>query len=440
MSSAGIARPMTQTRPRPLHDALMANRRLMIMAFAFSAAMSILALTTSFYMLQVYDRVLTSRSVETLMLLTVIAVSAIAVFGWLDSLRLRLLQRIGMRVADALGKRVLRAMVASASQTGGRPQPQRACATWRPSATSSAARLQRDDGRAVHGDLPDRARDAALGSAAHRASWAARSSSLHRLRQPAHDQRRRWSSRSSFRRARTISPKTACAMPTCWKAWACRRPSSTRWREQWIDSCGKSSVSSDRDSRLSSMSRAVRLLIQIFLLGTGALLILDLPGDGRHHDRASIIGARALAPIESRVATWKSVIAARLAWIRLDDLLEHAPKRDEGMALPAPTGRLQALSASAIVHPPTRRTILNSMSVSISCRASRSASSARRPRASRPWLRLLDRGVAVQRRAACGWTAPTSMPGRAPSSAGTSATCRRTSNCSPARCARTSRA
>ena len=93
---------MTQTRPRPLHDALMANRRLMIMAFAFSAAMSILALTTSFYMLQVYDRVLTSRSFETLTLLTVIAFSAIAVFGWLDSLRLRLVQRIALRTADAL--------------------------------------------------------------------------------------------------------------------------------------------------------------------------------------------------------------------------------------------------------------------------------------------------------------------------------------------------
>src|SRR6202000_729944 len=99
--------------------ALMANRRLMIMAFAFSAAMSLLALTTSFYMLQVYDRVLTSRSFETLLLLTIIAFTAIAVFGWLDSLRLRLVQRIALRTADALGKRVLRAMVSTSSLNGG---------------------------------------------------------------------------------------------------------------------------------------------------------------------------------------------------------------------------------------------------------------------------------------------------------------------------------
>ncbi len=54
-----------------------------------------------------------------------------------------------------------------------------------------------------------------------------------------------------------------------------------RWHEQWIGSMRpKSSVSSDRDAKLTSMSRAVRLLIQIFLLGAGALLILNLQATG----------------------------------------------------------------------------------------------------------------------------------------------------------------
>ncbi len=97
MSAAGRTNPLAPARPSPLRDAIAANRRLLMVAFGFSAAMSILALTTSFYMLQVYDRVLTSRSIETLSLLTLIAVGALAVFGWLDSLRLRLVQRIAMR-------------------------------------------------------------------------------------------------------------------------------------------------------------------------------------------------------------------------------------------------------------------------------------------------------------------------------------------------------
>jgi len=87
--------------------------------FGFSAAMSVLTLTTSFYMLEVYDRVLTSRSQETLILLTLIAIGALVIMGLLDSLRLRILQRIGMRIGDSLASRVLRAMVATNSQSGG---------------------------------------------------------------------------------------------------------------------------------------------------------------------------------------------------------------------------------------------------------------------------------------------------------------------------------
>ena len=100
----------------PVDAALTKSRPMFVAAFEFSAAMSVLALTTSFYMLQVYDRVLTSRSVDTLILLTVIAVVGISVFGVLDSLRVRLLNRIGLRVADALAPEVLRAMIATASR------------------------------------------------------------------------------------------------------------------------------------------------------------------------------------------------------------------------------------------------------------------------------------------------------------------------------------
>jgi ABC-type protease/lipase transport system fused ATPase/permease subunit len=100
----------------PVGSALGANRRLFGFVFLFSAAMSILALTTSFYMLEVYDRVLTSRSVETLFLLSAIAVIAIVVFAVIDTLRLRLLIRAGMRTAAILSPPVLRAMVSSSSR------------------------------------------------------------------------------------------------------------------------------------------------------------------------------------------------------------------------------------------------------------------------------------------------------------------------------------
>src|ERR1700709_644295 len=93
------------------------------------------------------------------------------------------------------------------------------------------------------------------------------------------------------------------------------------WRRKWIEAQRASAAASDRDSRLGSISKGVRLLIQIFLLGAGALLILDFKATGGIMIGASIIGGRALQPIETIVGSWKSIIALRLAWTRIVDLL-----------------------------------------------------------------------------------------------------------------------
>ena len=350
---------MTQTRPRPLYDAVMANRRLMIMAFAFSAAMSLLALTTSFYMLQVYDRVLTSRSFETLVLLTLIAFSAIGVFGWLDSLRLRLVQRIALRTADALGKRVLRAMVASASQTGGGVSRNglRDLETVKNFIGSPAVSTLMDAPFTVVFLLVLLALHWALllivlaggGILILLALLGQRVTNATLVQSIELQARTHNFAEDGLRNADVL------------EGMGMSQTFVDRWHEQWISSMRKSSISADRDSKLTSMSRAVRLLIQIFLLGVGALLILDLQATGGIMIAASIIGARALAPIEAGVATYKSYIAARLAWIRLDEILNTAPRRDEGMALPAPKGRLSAQRAG-FIHPQTRRTILANIS------------------------------------------------------------------------------
>jgi len=79
---------------------------------------------------------------------------------------------------------------------------------------------------------------------------------------------------------------------------------------------------------------------------------------------SSIIGARALAPIESGVASYKGFIAARLAWLRLEEILNTAPKRDEGMALPAPAGKLSVIRVGYI-NPLTRKPVLNNVGVEL---------------------------------------------------------------------------
>ena len=345
-----------------MRDALAANRRLLMVALSFSAAMSILTLTTSFYMLQVYDRVLTSRSLETLALLTLIAVAALVVYGWLDSLRLRLVQRVAMRTVDALGKKVLRAMIATASQTGGASirNGLRDLETVKNFIGSPAINVVMDAPFTIVFFLVLVVLHWALlatvivgGGILIGIAWLSQRLTNASLVQAIDLQSRTHNfSEDGLRNSDVLEGMGMSATFV------------DRWHSQWSTSMRANTLAADRDSKLTSASRTVRLLIQIALLGLGAFLILNLQATGGIMIASSIIGARALAPIESGVASYKGFIAARLAWLRLEEILNTAPKRDEGMALPAPAGKLSVIRVGYI-NPLTRKPVLNNVGVEL---------------------------------------------------------------------------
>lgn len=336
----GSGRPVA--KPDPVSEAFAANRGLIGSVFAFSGAMSILTLTTSFYMLEVYDRVLTSRSQETLILLTLIAVGALLIMGVLDSLRLRILMRIGMRIGDALSARTLRSMVAINSQTGGMAVRSglRDIDTVRNFVASQSFATLIDMPFALvllvalwflHWIyllivLAGGAILIGLSAINNRVTSKVTSESIGQAMR-AHN-----FAEDGLRNADVLEGMGM---------------SSTfvdRWRKQWIESLRTASRGSDRDARLSATSKAVRLLIQVALMAAGAILILDYQATGGIMLGATIIGSRALQPIEQAVGMWKTLIAVRLARKRLSDLLTNAPQREEGMPLPAPKGNLQVNS------------------------------------------------------------------------------------------------
>ncbi len=339
----------------PVRAIIATQRPLIATAFGFSAAMSLLALTTSFYMLEVYDRVLTSRSADTLLLLTLIATVAIAVFGAIESLRQRLLARVGMRVAEQLSTRVLRAMVAATSQTGGMAAR---------TGVRDIETLRNFFGSTAFASLLDAPFiivylvvlflispvfvAIVLGGGGILVLTALANQ---RSTDPLHIR-----SLGELARAQAFA-EDGLHNSDVLEGMGMSNAFAARWRRQWLHALATGTKASDRDSRLSSLSRAVRLLIQIVLLGAGALLILYFHGTGGVMIAASIIGARALAPIESVVFAWKNIVAVRLSWDRLQTLLDQAPKREEGMSLPSPKGRLEATALYYVV-PGTRRTIL----------------------------------------------------------------------------------
>jgi PrtD family type I secretion system ABC transporter len=350
------------TRSDPLRAALEENAHVIAIAFLFAAAMSVLALTTSFYMLQVYDRVLSSRSVETLVLLTVIAVAGVSVFSALDALRLRLLIRIGMRVGDRIAAQVLRAMLALSAQSSGTTTRQglRDVETIRNFIGSP--------GFAALIDAPFLLVFLVVLLFLHWIYFVivlvgggaivaiALLDQMLTNRQLAHSSmaqiRAHQFAEDGLRNADVLEGMGISATFV------------SRWHEQWLDSLRTGLASSDKDTLLTGISRAIRQIVYIVTLGAGAFLVLDFHASGGVMIAASIISGRALAPVETIVATWKSITAARLARARIVNLLRQAPKRDEGMALPAPVGKLQALRVS-YAPPGASKAILSGVSFNL---------------------------------------------------------------------------
>jgi len=351
-----------ETEADPLLSAVAASTGLFGYALLFSTAMAVLTLTTSLYMLEVYDRVLTSRSEETLLLLTLIAIAAIMVFAALDSLRSCLFVRAGMQTTAKVAPRVLRAMLAISSRSGGLAPRQglRDLETIR-SFIASPTLGQLCDSPFLLFYLAVLLYlhwiyffivcfGGVLLAAIAAVDQALTSRLLTRsinLSIKAHA-----FAEDGVKNADVVE---GIGMSTTFVE---------RWFGVWVDSLNAALIASDKDSFLAGISKALRLTIQIALLGTGAVLVLDYHASGGIMIAASILGSRALAPIEAIVTAWKSVVNVRLAWARVQDLLKNAPGREEGMALPAPEGRINVVGAS-FSAPGSTRMILAGINLSL---------------------------------------------------------------------------
>ena len=342
-------------RADPIRDVLVARRRAFGFAFAFSAAISVLALTSSFYMLEVFDRVLTSRSEATLVLLTLIAVLGIAAGGVLDSLRRRLLFRVGMQVGDALSDKVLRAMVAMNSQVGG--------AAYR-NGVRDVDTIRGFIGGPISGALMDVPfllfylvvlyflhplyllvvflGGLVLVAIAFLNNAVTNKTLTQSLNQNARAQ--------AFAEGGVLNADVLEGM-------GMSATFVSRWRRQWLAALRLNAEASERDARLAAASKSVRVLLQVALMAAGAVLILDYHATSGVMIGATIIGARAVSPIEVLISSWKNIVGLRLVHGRLTELLNTAPRREEGMPLPAPEGRLRVSGVQYVV-PATRRIVV----------------------------------------------------------------------------------
>lgn len=318
----------------------------------FSLVINMLMLTGPLFMLQVYDRVLASQSLPTLTALFVLVTVLFCFLGLLEFIRTRLLARISDGVSNALEEPAFRATLDHAvSQTANVGlAPLRDLSDLRQFIASP--------GPPTLFDLPWTPLYIAVNYALHPAlghfSLAAAISMVFLSLINEWASRKPTSTLMSKAQASNIFAEEARQNAESIAAMRMGQAIAGHWQQLERRATTAGISLSNIASLFHSLSKSVRLLLQSAVLALGALLVIEGAITAGVMIAASIILARALAPIDQSISQWRQFLTARQAYKRLRDRLDGpAPLRENKTKLPAPTGRLEV--KGLLVAPPGQR-------------------------------------------------------------------------------------
>nr|WP_246736026.1 type I secretion system permease/ATPase [Enterovirga sp. DB1703] len=328
-----------------------------------TATINVLYLTGSIYMLEVYDRVIPSRSVPTLVGLSLLALALYAFQGVLDILRGRILVRIGSGLDGALAGRVhdaLARLPLRTRQAGDGLQPLRDLDQVRSFLSGM--------GPAAFFDLPWIPLYLAICFMFH--TWIGIAAVVGALvlvgltllaelktREPAREtvalgQRRNALAEATRRNAEVL------------QALGMRSRFGAIWGEANDRYMASQQRTSDAAGGLGAASKVVRMALQSAVLGVGAYLVIRQEATAGVIIASSILTARALAPVELAIANWKGFVAARQSWKRLRDLLSAIPPDDGRMSLPPPAASI-AVEGVSVAPPGVQRLVVSDVSFTL---------------------------------------------------------------------------
>jgi ATP-binding cassette subfamily C exporter for protease/lipase len=334
--------------PAELAGELQSLKRFLRKLFGIGLLCSLLSLTPSLYMLQVYERVVNSRDGLTLLMLTIMALGLYLIMEVLEWVRAQVMHHGALEFDEKMGQRMFNAAFEAGLRSGrGHQQVLRDFRAFADFLGSSALKAVLDAPfsllylalvfmiHPVLGTMTLVALLAQVGltyraeiktqaplTAANRAGIAAQTYVGNTLRN-----------------AQVI------------EAMGMIRPIYQRWTTHQDEMLSKQAIASDHAGANSAASKFLQQTLSSGLLAMGVLYALEgkLNGGSAMMIIASIVGAKALAPLVQLVMQWKTVVNARDHYSRLSQLLNSVPARTPGMALPRPSGQLavEAVVASA---------------------------------------------------------------------------------------------
>jgi ATP-binding cassette, subfamily C, bacterial exporter for protease/lipase len=332
-------------------DAVADLRRGMMALGIFSGCINLLLLMPAVYMLQVYDRVLTSRNEGTLLALSALLAALLGIEALLDRSRARLLGAMGRKLDDRLEGTIFDASFkrSLSAQPGSPTEAFNDLAKLREFIAGKGLLALFDAPWAPIFLIVIFLLDTTLGIFAtaamlilivlawyNQSSTTALMSDASRLSSVAQDE--------ATTRLRNIEIIAALGM---------LGPFRDRWLEQQQRLRQLSTELGNRAATLGSVSRYSRLLLQSGILGVGAWLVLHGQLTAGGMIAASILLGRALSPFELVIAHWSSIAKAKDSALRLSTLLTLRPPTAPHVVLPRPSGRISV--ENLVVAPPGHR-------------------------------------------------------------------------------------
>lgn len=331
-------------------------------AAIFSLFINLLMLMPSVYMMQVYDRVLGSNSISTLIMLTLLVVVLFITLGALEWIRSQILIRVSARFDLLLNERLYRVLFRQALATGGKSstQPLNDLLALRQFLTGQ--------GLFAFFDAPwipiyigllflfhSSFGYVAIGSAILLillAIWNEKAThdDLEKANRVSVE-----SSNMTSRNLRNAEIVHALGMLPALMS---------RWKEKQQQLIILQATASEKAGLISALSKTYRVTMQSLILGLGAWLAIDKEISPGLMIGGSILMGRALAPIDLMIGTWKQFLSARTAYERLNTILAQYPAEAERMPLPTPKGALRAEQA-VIVPPGSKTAVIKGVNFSI---------------------------------------------------------------------------
>ena len=340
-------------RDGELWDVVRDYRQVFIVVLSVSAILNVLLLGGSLYMMMVYDSVLPSRSIPTLVGLAILVMIVYAFQGFFENMRAGMLADVANAVEQKLSGRVQGAIsqlaLAGQKLPGDGLGPMRDLENVRAFLASGAVAMI---------DLPWILFFLGVLFALH--VWLGVTTLVGAvvlfsltlitnrvMKQPAEQL-------SQLSAHRNGAAETNLRHVELLTALGMRNRMQQRWGRSNSAYAAAQNKLARSGAALGGLSKMLRLALQSLILTVGALLVLDDKASGGVIFASSILSARALAPVDQAIVNWKGFISARIGWLTLSEMLKRVPApQPVSLRLPRPERRLEV--EKLVVAPPGSR-------------------------------------------------------------------------------------